>query len=152
MAVKPTAAVCVRVVSDRTGGGGSGGGGCSIVCASKLRRWQSVAGMWGNSFDRRRWIRETWKTYKNVGRTMHVIFIVGMLQSDLTPLPAELDKQLRQEADTHGDMLLLEKVPERKSPCLKTMAWYRYAVHAFPRATFWNPLESIPLYYTCITD
>ena len=33
-------------------------------------------------------------------------------------------------------MLLLETVPERKSPCLKTMAWYKWAVGAYPTATF----------------
>ena len=37
--------------------------------------------MWGNSFDRRQWIRETWKTYPNVGKTMHVVFIVGSSSS-----------------------------------------------------------------------
>ena len=43
---------------------------------------------------------------------------------------------MRRESDTHGDMLLLEKVPERKSPCLKTMAWFRHAARAYPDATF----------------
>ena len=92
--------------------------------------------MWGNSFDRRRWIRETWKTYGNVGKTVHVVFIVALLQSNLTPISSEMEKQLREEAETHGDMLLLPKVPERKSPCLKTMAWFRHAVRTYPRATF----------------
>ena len=31
--------------------------------------------MWANSFDRRRFIRDTWKTYGNVGKTVHVVFI-----------------------------------------------------------------------------
>merc|ERR1712185_20392 len=92
--------------------------------------------MWGNSFDRRRWIRETWKTYANVGKTMHVVFIVAMLQSNLSPVTPALEAQLRAEAKEHGDMLLLEKVPERKSPCLKTMAWFRHATRAYPRTTF----------------
>lgn len=86
--------------------------------------------------DRRKWIRETFLTYPNVGKSMVSKFVVGMLQSNLQKLPNELEKQLRSEANSHSDMLLLENVPERKSPCLKTMAWYRYAVHAFPRATF----------------
>jgi hypothetical protein len=92
--------------------------------------------MWQNSFDRRRWIRETWKTYPNVGRTMHVIFVVGMLQSDLKPVPQQMAAELRREAADHEDMLLLESVPERKSPCLKTMSWFRYASRAYPSATF----------------
>lgn len=92
--------------------------------------------MWQNSFDRRRWIRETWKTYANVGKTMHVVFIVAMLQSNLSPVPTELAEALREEAKTHGDMLLLEQVPERKSPCLKTMAWFRHAARTYPDATF----------------
>jgi len=33
-------------------------------------------------------------------------------------------------------MLLLETVPERKSPCLKTMAWFRHAARTYPDATF----------------
>ena len=33
-------------------------------------------------------------------------------------------------------MLLFERVPERKSPCLKTMAWFRHAVRNYPGATF----------------
>ena len=92
--------------------------------------------MWGNSFDRRRWIRETWKTYPNVGKTMHVVFICAMLQSDLKPVPKEISTRLRLEAEKHKDMLLLEKVPERKSPCLKTMAWFRHASRTYPDATF----------------
>ena len=92
--------------------------------------------MWGNSFDRRQWIRETWKTYSNVGKTMHVVFIVAMLQSDLSRIPQELETRLRAEAEKNGDMLLLDRVPERKSPCLKTMAWFRHAVRTYPRATF----------------
>ena len=92
--------------------------------------------MWGNSFDRRKWIRETWKTYANVGKTMHVVFIVALLQSDLSPVPASLEARLRSEADAHRDMLLLTRVPERKSPCLKTMAWFRYAAKTYPDATF----------------
>ena len=86
--------------------------------------------------NRRKWIRETFLTYPNVGKSMPAKFIVGMLQSNLKKLPPELEAQVRGEARAHDDMLLLETVPERKSPCLKTMAWYRYAVHAFPRATF----------------
>jgi len=92
--------------------------------------------MWQNSFDRRKWIRETWKTYANVGKTMHVVFIVAMLQSDLSPIPEDMATRLREEADTHGDMLLLARVPERKSPCLKTMTWFRYASQTYPGATF----------------
>ena len=92
--------------------------------------------MWGNSFDRRKWIRETWKTYANVGKTIHVVFIVALLQSDLSPVPASLEARLRSEADEHRDMLLLTRVPERKSPCLKTMAWFRYAAKTYPDATF----------------
>jgi len=92
--------------------------------------------MWGNSFDRRYWIRRTFMTYSNVGRSMSVAFIVAMLQSDLSPVPESLAKRLRREAAEYGDMLLLERVPERKSPCLKTMAWYRHALQAYPAATF----------------
>jgi len=92
--------------------------------------------MWGNSFNRRRWIRETFATYPNVGRTMTLEFIVAMLQSNLSPVPAELAADLRAEAAQHKDLVVLERVPERKSPCLKTMAWYRYAVAAYPGATF----------------
>lgn len=92
--------------------------------------------MWGNSFDRRKWIRETWKTYRNVGKTMHVIFVVAMRQSNLSPVPVDVERRLRQEALEHGDMLLLEQVPERKSPCLKTMAWFRHAARSYPGATF----------------
>ena len=92
--------------------------------------------MWGDSFARRQWIRETWKTYANVGRTMHVVFIVAMRQSDLSPLEERLAERIRVEARQYNDMLLLENVPERKSPCLKTMAWFRHAVAAYPRATF----------------
>ena len=92
--------------------------------------------MWGNSFDRRKWIRQTWKTYANVGKSMHVVFVVGMLQSDLSKIPESTEVQLREEAKEHGDMLLLDRVPERKSPCLKTMAWFRHAVHTYPEATF----------------
>ena len=35
--------------------------------------------MWGNSFDRRYWIRRTFMTYSNVGRSMSVTFIAAML-------------------------------------------------------------------------
>ena len=35
-----------------------------------------------------------------------------------------------------SDLLLLDDVPERKSPCLKTMAWFRHAVHTYSGATF----------------
>ncbi|KAL1527607.1 hypothetical protein AB1Y20_008993 [Prymnesium parvum] len=86
--------------------------------------------------DRRKWIRATFLTYPNIGKSMAAKFVVGMLRSNLKPLPRDLEAQLREEASSHTDMLLLENVPERKSPCLKTMAWYRYAVHAFPGATF----------------
>lgn len=92
--------------------------------------------MWQNSFDRRRWIRETFMGYSNVQKSMAVKFVVALLQSNLSPVPTDLSSALRKEADEHGDTLLLERVPERKSPCLKTMAWYRHAVSAFPRATF----------------
>lgn len=92
--------------------------------------------MWGNSFDRRQWIRETWKTYPNVGHTMDVVFIVGMLQKDLTPIDPMITKRIREESATNLDMLILNKVPERKSPCLKTMAWFRYAVYAYPKTAF----------------
>ena len=34
--------------------------------------------MWADSFERRRFIRESWKTYANVGKTMHVVFIVAL--------------------------------------------------------------------------
>ena len=92
--------------------------------------------MWGDSFSRRLWIRETWKTYANVGKTVHVVFIVALLQSNLSPIPKDVEERLRAEAEEHGDMLLLSKVPERKSPCLKTMAWFRHAVRTYPTATF----------------
>lgn len=92
--------------------------------------------MWGDSFERRKWIRETWKTYSNVGKTMDVVFVVGMLQSNLKPIGSGTTQRLREEAAAQGDMLILNKVPERKSPCLKTMAWFRYASQAYPRAAF----------------
>ena len=92
--------------------------------------------MWANSFERRQWIRETWKTYANVGKTMHVVFIVALLQSDLSPIPTDMERRLRVEAERYGDVLLLEGVPERKSPCLKTMAWFRHAVRNYPYAPF----------------
>lgn len=92
--------------------------------------------MWQDSFSRRQWIRETWKSYDNVGKTVHVVFIVALLQSNLSPIPQEVEARLRKEAEVHGDMLLLARVPERKSPCLKTMAWFRHAVHTYPSATF----------------
>ena len=93
--------------------------------------------MWGNSFDRRKWIRETFLTYPNVGRSMPCRFIAGMRQSDLSPLPPALEQRLRAEVGLHGgDLLLADGVPERKSPCLKTMWWYRHAVKTWPAATF----------------
>ena len=35
--------------------------------------------MWQNSFDRRKWIRETWLQHSNVGKTTEVKFIVAKL-------------------------------------------------------------------------
>ena len=92
--------------------------------------------MWQNSFERRRWIRETYMTYPNVGKSMSLTFVVALLRTDLTPVPTDLSTKLRNEASKHSDMLLLEQVPERKSPCLKTMAWYKYAVKTYPKAVF----------------
>jgi len=92
--------------------------------------------MWGNSFDRRKWIRETWKTYPNIGQTMEVVFIVAMKQSDLSPIPKETADHIRREAALYEDLLILENVPERKSPCLKTMAWFRWAAHTYRGTTF----------------
>ena len=92
--------------------------------------------MWGDSFQRRQWIRETWKTYDNVGKTMDVVFVVGMLQKDLSPIPEAFSTRIREESATNRDLLILNKVPERKSPCLKTMAWFRHAVLTYPKATF----------------
>ncbi|KAL3914777.1 MAG: hypothetical protein SGPRY_007502, partial [Prymnesium sp.] len=86
--------------------------------------------------NRRKWIRATFLTYPNVGKSVAAKFVVGMLQSNLKKVPPDLEEMLRSEASAHTDMLLLENVPERKSPCLKTMAWYRYAVTAYPRASF----------------
>lgn len=86
--------------------------------------------------NRRRWIRETFMTYPNVGKTMDVKFIVGMLQSNLNKIPHGLEEQVRGESRQNGDMVLLETVPERKSPCLKTMAWYRWATTNYPKAVF----------------
>lgn len=81
--------------------------------------------MWQDSFERRRWLRETMLTHPNVGSAVAVRFVVALLQSDLSAIPAEMRSRLEAEAAAHGDMLLLPSVPERKSPCLKTMAWYR---------------------------
>ena len=92
--------------------------------------------MWGNSFERRQLIRDTWKTYSNVGRTVHVVFVVGMLQANLAPIPPETADRIRKEQEKHGDLLILESVPERKSPCLKTMAWFRHATKTYPNAPF----------------
>jgi hypothetical protein len=92
--------------------------------------------MWQNSFDRRRWIRETWLTYPNVGKTTDVKFVVAMRRSDLSSIPAQMADELATEQQQHRDLLMLEKVPERKSPCLKTMAWYRWAVGHYADVTF----------------
>ena len=92
--------------------------------------------MWQNSFDRRRWIRETWLQHSNVGKTTEVKFIVAKLQSDLNPIPAQISRQLTQEQTEHNDLLVLDTVPERKSPCLKTMAWYTWATKHYPDAVF----------------
>ena len=92
--------------------------------------------MWQNSFDRRRWIRETWLTYPNVGKTTDVKFVVAMRRSDLSAIPAQIANELTAEQQQHGDLLVLEKVPERKSPCLKTIAWYRWAVSHYSDVTF----------------
>lgn len=129
--------------------GGSGGGNASgaVTVASGGATLGSpnapfmVLGVvsnvqWGNSFNRRRWIRETWKQYSNVGSTVKVIFVVALLQADLKPASPKLVSMLRAEAAEHGDMLILEDVPERKSPCLKTMAWFRHAAATYPHATF----------------
>jgi len=92
--------------------------------------------MWQNSFERRRWLRETMFTYSNVGHSMEVKFIVALLQTDLSPIPSDMRADLDAEEAAHGDLLMLSAVPERKSPCLKTMAWYKWAVHAYPTAAF----------------
>jgi len=92
--------------------------------------------MWQNSFDRRRWIRETWLKHSNVGKAgmTDVKFIVAKLQTDLSPIPASMAQQLGEEQRQHNDLLQLETVPERKSPCLKTMAWYKWATTNYPDA------------------
>lgn len=82
--------------------------------------------MWQDSFERRRWLRETMLTHANIGSSVALKFVVALLQSDLSAIPAEMRARLDAEAAAHGDMLLLPTVPERKSPCLKTMAWYRW--------------------------
>jgi hypothetical protein len=61
---------------------------------------------------------------------------VAMLQSDLSPIPADTSAHIWKERAQYQDMLVLERVPERKSPCLKTMAWFRWATQSYPRATF----------------
>jgi hypothetical protein len=125
------AAAAVKTVVASTGGVLWQGPGAPFIVLGVVSNV-----MWANSFERRRFIRESWKTYTNVGKTMHVVFIVALRQSDLSPVPQEVESRLRAEAAKHGDMLLFEQVPERKSPCLKTMAWFRHAVHTYPGATF----------------
>lgn len=92
--------------------------------------------MWQNSFDRRKWIRQTFMTYPNVGQSMPTTFVIGMLQTDLSRIPQHIENGLVSEQEQFHDLLLLQTVPERKSPCLKTMAWYKWAVRAYPTATF----------------
>ena len=62
--------------------------------------------MWQNSFERRRWVRETFMTYPNVGQSMPTTFIIGMLQSDLKRIPKEIESQLDEEQRMHKDVSL----------------------------------------------
>ena len=148
----PTAAVTLDTASDaaqlllvsRSGStGGSNGTAWQSVSRSAPagKKYFMALGvvsnvMWQNSFDRRRWIRETWLTYPNVGKTTDVKFVVAMRRSDLSSIPAQMADELAAEQKEHADLLMLEKVPERKSPCLKTMAWYRWAVGHYVDVTF----------------
>jgi len=133
------------LVSGSGGGGGGGGNGTAWQSVSRSspadKKYFMALGvvsnvMWQNSFDRRRWIRETWLTYPNVGKTTDVKFVVAMRRSDLSSIPAQMADELAAEQQKHRDLLMLEKVPERKSPCLKTMAWYRWAVGHYVDITF----------------
>jgi len=124
----PPAAVTLDTASDAAqpplaSGSGSNGGGNGTA-------WQSVSRsspadkkyfmalgvvsnvMWQNSFDRRRWIRETWLTYPNVGKTTDVKFVVAMRRSDLSSIPAQMADELAAEQRKHRDLLMLEKVPD----------------------------------------
>lgn len=65
--------------------------------------------MWQNSFERRRWVRETFMTYPNVGQSMPTTFIIGMLQSDLKRIPKEIESQLDEEQRMHKDVSLTKK-------------------------------------------
>ena len=148
----PTAAVTLDTASDaaqlllvsRSGStGGSNGTAWQSVSRSAPagKKYFMALGvvsnvMWQNSFDRRRWIRETWLTYPNVGKTTDVKFVVAMRRSDLSSIPAQMADELAAEQQQHSDLVMLEKVPERKSPCLKTMAWYRWAVGHYADVTF----------------
>ena len=133
------------VLGVRSSSGGGGGNGTAWQSVSRSapadKKYFMALGvvsnvMWQNSFDRRRWIRETWLTYPNVGKTTDVKFVVAMRRSDLSSIPAQMADELAAEQKEHADLLMLEKVPERKSPCLKTMAWYRWAVGHYVDVTF----------------
>ena len=54
--------------------------------------------MYGNSFERRKWLRQTALTRSNVGKTLEAVFIVGMLQTDLSPVPTSVQTRLEMEA------------------------------------------------------
>ena len=81
--------------------------------------------MWGDSFARRNMARQTYMQIEQ--SNVDFRFVVGTMKSDLTPLPRALFERMSRENVTNLDMLFLD-VPERKSPVLKTLGWYRYAI------------------------
>lgn len=87
---------------------------------------------WGDSFARRSWLRAA---YGNWSRECSFAFVVAALRSDLSAIDHETRERIERERQTHGDVLLLEHVPERRSPFLKVIAWYRHALVAYPTAT-----------------
>ena len=95
--------------------------------------------MWGDSFSRRNMARETYMTYSNRDK-IDFRFVVGTFQSDLNYLPSSLQQKILTEMATHKDIIQLN-VPERKSPILKTLGWYRYAISIHPKIPFVAKLD-----------
>jgi hypothetical protein len=87
--------------------------------------------------ERRMILRDLWFTeYDNIGKTVGAEFLMSLMTAQGEAQPEAVAKQLHEELNTYGDMVLLHareptSDPNRRHPVNsgeKVLAWFRYAV------------------------
>ena len=103
--------------------------------------------------ERRMILRDLWFTeYDNIGKTVGAEFLMSLMTAQGEAQPEAVAKQLHEELNTYGDMVLLHAREPTSDPNRrhavnsgeKVLAWFRYAVVQHHGATLASTLTLAP--------